>query len=59
MICRCERVIAGEGTNNATKRNENITFKNNAPIRLCLSKISNTFIENAEDLDIFMPMHNL
>ena len=26
---------------------------------LDLSKISNTFIDNAEDLDIVMPMYNL
>ena len=27
--------------------------------RLCISKINNTFIDNAEDLDTVMPMHNL
>ena len=35
-----------------------ITFKNNAPIRSCISKTNNTFIDNAEDLDIFMSMYN-
>ena len=27
--------------------------------RLCISKINNTFIDNAEDLDTVMPMYNL
>ena len=30
--------------------------KNNALFRSCLSKINNTFIDNAEDLDIVMTM---
>ena len=34
-------------------------LKNNAPFRSCISKIYNTFINNAEDLDIAMPMYNL
>ena len=35
-----------------------ITFKNNAPIRSCISKTNNRFIDNAEDLNIFMSMYN-
>ena len=34
-------------------------LKNNAPFRSSISKIYNTFINNAEDLDIAMPMYNL
>ena len=41
------------------KRNKKLTFKKNAPFRSCTSKINNTFIDNAEDLDIFMSMYNL
>ena len=33
--------------------------KKYAPFKSCISKVNNTFIENAEDLDIAMPMHNL
>ena len=33
-------------------------FKNNAPFRLCISKINNRLIENAEDL-VVMAMYNL
>ena len=36
-----------------------LAFKNNAPFLSCISKISNTFIDNAEDLDIVMSMYNL
>ena len=39
-------------TNDANKRNKKLTFKNNAPFRSCISKIKNTFIDSAEDLDI-------
>ena len=36
-----------------------LAFKNNAPFNICISKINNTLIDNAEDLDIVMPMYNL
>ena len=51
--------ISVRGTNDANKRNEKLTFKNNAPFRSCKSKINNTFIDNAEDFGIVMPMYNL
>ena len=40
------------------KTNKKLTFRNNAPFRSCISKINNTFIDNAENLDIVMPMYN-
>ena len=45
--------------NAANRRNTNPTFKNNAPSRSFISKINDTFIDSAEDLDIVMPMYNL
>ena len=36
-----------------------LALKNNDPSTSCISKINNTLIENAEDLDIVMPMYNL
>ena len=51
--------ITVEGYNNANKRNKKLTFKNSAPFRSCISEINNTFIDNAEDLDIGVPMYNL
>ena len=32
---------------------------NNAPFINCISKINGTKIDNAEDLDVVMPMYNL
>ena len=46
--------ISVTGTNNANKRDKKLTFKNNAPLRSCISEIN-----NAEDLDIVTPMCNL
>ena len=50
--------ITVTGTNDGN-RNQKLTFKNNVPFKLCISKINNTFIDNAEDLDIIMLMYNL
>ena len=36
-----------------------LAFKNNAPFLSCIAKINNTFIDNAEDLDVVMAMYNL
>ena len=33
-----------------------LTLKNNAPFVSCISKINNTLIDNAEDLDVVIPM---
>ena len=38
---------------------KDVAFKNNAPFRLCITKINSTLIANAEDLDIVMSMYNL
>ena len=36
-----------------------LAFKNNAPFISCILKINSTLIDNAEYLDIVMPMYNL
>ena len=36
-----------------------LALKNNAPFVSFISKINNTLIDNAEDLDVVMPMYNL
>ena len=51
--------ITVESKNANNREDKKLTFKNNAPFRSCISKINNTFIGNAEDLDIVMPMYNL
>ena len=51
--------ITFEGDNDANKWNENLAFKNNAPFINCISKIDGVKIDNAEDIDVVMPMYNL
>ena len=47
---------AGADANNTSKK---VIFKNCAPFTNCISKINNTQIDNAEYIDIVMPMYNL
>ena len=39
--------------------NKELTLKNNAPFISCISKINGELVENAEGLDIMIPMYNL
>ena len=51
--------ITLEVASSANKDNKKFTFKNNAPFINCISKINGTKIDNAEDLDVLMPLYNL
>ena len=55
--------ITSEGDNaaaeRADERDKGVTFKNCAPFTKCISRINNTDIDNAHDIDIVMPMYNL
>ena len=51
--------ITLEGANDANKRNKNLAFKNNGPFINCISKVNGVKIDNADDLDVVMPMYNL
>ena len=54
-----------KGTITVTNLNSNVNFdrrltlKNKAPFILCVSKINGELVENAEDLDIVIPMYYL
>ena len=50
--------IAAQGAA-ANNTNKKVIFKNCAPFTNCISEINNTQIDNAKDIDIVMPMHNL
>ena len=50
-------VIVTEPDN--AKRNKSVTFENNTPFINCISKINGVKIDNAEDLDVVIPMNNL
>ena len=57
-------VVQGIVTVSADERdrdemNRQVILKNNAPFISCISKINGVLVENAEDLDIVMPMYNL
>ena len=52
-------IISVTGTDNTNSRKKKLTFKNNAPFISRISKINNTFVDNAEDLDVVMQMYNL
>ena len=55
--------ITGDGDNAAARqsdeRNKGIVFKSCAPFANCKSEINNAEIDNAEDIDIVMPIYNL
>ena len=54
-----------KGTITVTNPSSNVNFdrrltlNNNAPFISCVSKINGELVENAEDLDIVIPMYNL
>ena len=51
------KITVANPNNNAYDKK--LAFKNNAPFISCILKINGELIENAEDLDIVMPMYNL
>ena len=55
--------ITGAGDDDAArwadKRNKGVIFKNWWPFIKCISKIKDTKIDNAQDIDIVMPIYNL
>ena len=53
-------VTANAGANNIRdKKNRPLILKNNVPFVSCITRINNELIEDADDLDIVMPMYNL
>ena len=46
-------------TSSRSRKKRPLAFKNNAPFISCVSKINNTLIDNAEDLNVVVPMSNL
>ena len=53
-------VTAAEGANNIReKRNKPLILKSNGPFVSCITRINGELIEDADDLDIVMPMYNL
>ena len=51
--------LLSAAANENDKAEKDVVFKNNGPFRSCMTKINNTLMENAEDLNIIIPMYNL
>ena len=67
-LCRCihtcigNYTITGAGNDDIVKqldeRNKGVIYKNCAPFSKWISRINNKDIDNADDIDIVMPMYN-
>ena len=51
--------ITVTGNNPRDRQNRPLILKNNAPFASCITRINGELIEDADDLDIVMPMYNL
>ena len=52
-------IITVAGNQPRDRQNRPLILKNNAPFVSCITGINNELIEDADDLDIVMPMYNL
>ena len=52
-------VVNNDANNVKDKRNRPLILKNNAPFVSCITSINGELIEDADDLNIVMPMYNL
>ena len=63
ILVKGSTTITGAGdaaaARQADERDKGVTFKNCAPFTKCISRINGTDIDNAQDIDIVMPMYNL
>ena len=51
--------VVNGAENDIVRRNRPLIVKNNAPFVSCITRINGELIEDADDLDIVMPMYNL
>ena len=51
--------VNNDANNIRDKKNRPLILKNNAPFVSCITRIIGELIEDADDLDIVMPMYNL
>ena len=52
-------LATGNVTTTAGDVNTRVTFKNCAPFMKCITHINDKHVDNADNLDIVMPMYNL
>ena len=51
--------IVNGAENEIIRRNRKLILKNNAPFVSCIPRINNELLEDADDLNIVLPMYNL
>ena len=63
IFVKVTTTITGHGDDTAARRvderDKGVIFKNCAPFTKCISRINGADIDNAQDIDIVMPMSNL
>ena len=64
ILVKGKIVVTAPGVNNDVnnirdKTNRPVILKNNVPFVSCITRINGELIEDADDLDIVMPMYNL
>ena len=52
-------LITGNITVTGGNANTKVAFKNYAPFKECRAEVNKTFVDNAEHINIAMPMYNL
>ena len=52
-------LVTGNVTVEWADNNKTVAFKNSAPFRKCRTEINDAFIDDAEHINITMPMYNL
>ena len=57
-VKRTTDLLANDANENVDAEKD-VEFKNNATFRSCTLKINTTLIDNAENLNVVMPMYNL
>ena len=51
--------LLAAATNNYDRAHKDVAFKNNVPVRSCISEINIILVAKVEDLDTVMPINNL
>ena len=54
-----EGTINVKATASTDIEEKDVAFKNDAPFTSCITKINSTYVDNAEDINMIMPMYNL
>ena len=50
--------VVNGAENDIARRNTPLILKNDAPFVSCITRVNSELIEDADDLDIVMPMYN-